>query len=71
MLTALQAANSKRLSSNFLLNITEPGILEGGLGFSSFLGFCVILLTSATFALQLEILGLSAYKSIAISHLTT
>lgn len=32
---------------------------------------CVILLTSATFAWQLEILGLSAYKSIAISHLTT
>lgn len=32
---------------------------------------CVILLTSAAFALQLEILGLSAYKSIAISHLTT
>ena len=32
---------------------------------------CVILPTSATFAWQLEIPGLSAYKSIAISHLTT
>lgn len=32
---------------------------------------CVILPTSAAFAWQLEILGLSAYKSIAISHLTT
>lgn len=32
---------------------------------------CVILPTSATFAWQLEILGLSAYKSVAISHLTT